>query len=543
MNILKFLNIILILCLTKNVFCQSEVELIQEGVQHLLDMMIDSDDEDSIPDHWLYSHTNSLTPITSSGRTPQVTAACAEAIVLAPGFDRHPERQERVLAAFDFIVEEADIRDSCYSLDAAWTPIYITNFLLSYLESGKVPVDRVNTLLGKIDLLNKGTLRCFNTQSPSFPGIPYTPNRNINGVRVQNGSFQTAPILLTLKRLQNANLMNSTDPATAEPIEVDQDLIDDTLLALNDQSFSSASGWDESQRIILDPFDPEITGVCASQGTIDPDSQSIVDRLAPDINVRAFAYEGQNYPKAAFLNPDGEMKNFARTFFKRATIPGAISRMPLCEAAINAWQENGNNVQSAINQFFNPVNYNELCAQLGTSGHTGIYDVAGYYIMFAHLYTSIAIEMEGTEEQRNLLVQKLIDLRDSETGRWNDVDTPFGESYGTAAAVLALLAPKTVSNRVLEHPFIRGDSNVDGTIELADSLHLLNAAFIGGEYVFYCRDASDVNDDGHIDVTDASHLLQYLFVNINVPPKAPFPEKGADPTEDILECNYYPTNL
>jgi hypothetical protein len=80
--------------------------------------------------------------------------------------------------------------------------------------------------------------------------------------------------------------------------------------------------------------------------------------------------------------------------------------------------------------------------------------------------------------------------------------------------------------------FIRGDSNDDGRVDIADARFTLNRLFLGGPPP-PCSDAADANDDGAINVSDASATLSALFVgDFSIP--APFPAAGSDRSADGL---------
>jgi hypothetical protein len=81
--------------------------------------------------------------------------------------------------------------------------------------------------------------------------------------------------------------------------------------------------------------------------------------------------------------------------------------------------------------------------------------------------------------------------------------------------------------------FLRGDANLDATIDLADAETILNASVLGSPLP--CRDAADVNDDGALDVSDVVTILQFLFSG-SPPPPLPFPDPGEDTTVDFLDC-------
>ncbi|MCA8959794.1 MAG: immunoglobulin domain-containing protein [Planctomycetes bacterium] len=82
-------------------------------------------------------------------------------------------------------------------------------------------------------------------------------------------------------------------------------------------------------------------------------------------------------------------------------------------------------------------------------------------------------------------------------------------------------------------PFLRGDSNQDGTVDLSDTIYTLAYLFQKGTLA--CEAATDVNDDGSIDITDPIVILDYFFAG-GPPPEIPFPDCGADPTLDVLTC-------
>lgn len=83
-------------------------------------------------------------------------------------------------------------------------------------------------------------------------------------------------------------------------------------------------------------------------------------------------------------------------------------------------------------------------------------------------------------------------------------------------------------------PFIRGDANRDGLVDLSDSLTTLGWLFLGDRKPS-CDDAADANDDGALAVSDAVYMLAHLFSG-GSPPPAPWPDHGDDPTPDTLGC-------
>ncbi|MGE3966492.1 MAG: dockerin type I repeat-containing protein, partial [Planctomycetota bacterium] len=77
--------------------------------------------------------------------------------------------------------------------------------------------------------------------------------------------------------------------------------------------------------------------------------------------------------------------------------------------------------------------------------------------------------------------------------------------------------------------FIRGDSNGDGAVNVADPVYALNYLFNSGPQT--CIDAMDVNDDGTVNIADGVAVLAFLFSG-GVEPESPHPACGQDPTTD-----------
>ena len=117
------------------------------------------------------------------------------------------------------------------------------------------------------------------------------------------------------------------------------------------------------------------------------------------------------------------------------------------------------------------------------------------------------------------------------------VDLPCIEDRGAGTVTFADIGPYEVELPgpcSLESPFLRGDSNGDGRLNLSDAVRILLGLF-AGEGATSCPDAEDVDDNGRVDLTDAVRLLAYLFQQ-GPAPAAPIEEAGADPTEDELDC-------
>ncbi|MGE3165636.1 MAG: hypothetical protein AB7O52_12070 [Planctomycetota bacterium] len=79
-------------------------------------------------------------------------------------------------------------------------------------------------------------------------------------------------------------------------------------------------------------------------------------------------------------------------------------------------------------------------------------------------------------------------------------------------------------------PFVRGDANGDGVLNLSDAVVLL-AYLFSGQALQNCLDAYDANDMDTVNLADSVYLLGYLFSG-GPPPPAPFPTCGPDETPE-----------
>jgi len=117
----------------------------------------------------------------------------------------------------------------------------------------------------------------------------------------------------------------------------------------------------------------------------------------------------------------------------------------------------------------------------------------------------------------------------------------FVVSYGEE---LHLPGPNLLTQVIVQGgggpPFLRGDVNQDGSIDISDPIsglvYLFPGTFGGG--ALDCDDSFDANDDGQIDLADVYSLLNYMFMGQPMP--QPFPLCGIDPTPDSLNCQLPP---
>jgi DNA-binding beta-propeller fold protein YncE len=90
-----------------------------------------------------------------------------------------------------------------------------------------------------------------------------------------------------------------------------------------------------------------------------------------------------------------------------------------------------------------------------------------------------------------------------------------------------------------DRPFIRGESNADGRLDLTDAVFTLLHLFLGGREPS-CLKSADTDDSGVVELTDAIRLLRFLFLGGGAP-EAPFPGCGGDGTPDALTCSDDPS--
>lgn len=119
----------------------------------------------------------------------------------------------------------------------------------------------------------------------------------------------------------------------------------------------------------------------------------------------------------------------------------------------------------------------------------------------------------------------------------NNVVTYMGQSFqpflGTCLVQLLSLADATP-------PFVRGDPNDDGKMDIADAVWIFNELFLG-ERATACAAASDSNGDGQRNMSDGLYVIQYEFLG-GRPPDPPFPNCSPSSSEAdrLLGCESPP---
>jgi len=152
-------------------------------------------------------------------------------------------------------------------------------------------------------------------------------------------------------------------------------------------------------------------------------------------------------------------------------------------------------------------------------------------------WTNGALDYSALEIERDGL---LIATMSGSATSMSDTGVPDGNyTYSVRALRMGLVSPDQDCIAFVGPPpppqFLRGDSNVDGAVNIADAIETLNGLFVNGIPLSTCADAQDANDDGVVNIADAIFTLGFLFI-MGPPPPPPFPIAGSDPTADSLDC-------
>ena len=101
---------------------------------------------------------------------------------------------------------------------------------------------------------------------------------------------------------------------------------------------------------------------------------------------------------------------------------------------------------------------------------------------------------------------------------------PVRRLFSLALLAIAALLPLELK---AQHSFMRGDANVDASVDLSDGVLILQYLFQGGRQLD-CLDSGDADDSGSLDLSDAVYDFNYLFLG-GRPPPAPTPRAAEHP--------------
>lgn len=125
--------------------------------------------------------------------------------------------------------------------------------------------------------------------------------------------------------------------------------------------------------------------------------------------------------------------------------------------------------------------------------------------------TSFPVPLDGTSALQ----------KDHATGVWGTGPNSPTNYAGATGNVDAGGPPPPASGEM-----VRGDTNADGTVTIADAIAALGYLFQGVQVD--CISALDIDASGGVDIGDAIQLLGYLFSG-GAAPQPPFPSCGPDP--------------
>jgi len=423
---------------------QSITEMVNDGANWLL--------ANRTGDHW----TTSFSLATGTHGTVAVTAICAEALLLSPGYVTNPDQKSAVEDATKFILTTS-VGPSCVGgFDPEpFAALFALRFLLRLESEGQLnqfPTIFADDITSRIEELKSMVNSCLGTGAGSLPGetCPNTPfgYPYMSGFFSKPASFLIAPAAITMA---DANALgHSVDMAALFRG------LDTIACQRTDSGLHAGAYVYQSTRVLA--------GSCATP---------------PEMTVGEFEFQ-----------------------CKLFTIPGSLSRMGASEHALSAWNHPNANMtrfKAAVAWFFrndftfngdgvtepdDPTDksaYGWLLSQKGRNGHLGDYNIADWFLSYAFYFTSLAIEKlskdpppEGCSEcpeWRATIVNRLRNLREVGQDTWNDWcptpaeagdpqcdSNPAHRTYSTAMAILTLLAPTYLSGIPL------GDPNSPGSV-------------------------------------------------------------------------------
>ena len=109
---------------------------------------------------------------------------------------------------------------------------------------------------------------------------------------------------------------------------------------------------------------------------------------------------------------------------------------------------------------------------------------------------------------------------------WGNVCTSENQLFSAGAAIFPAFVDGAITFVPVDPvPFLRGDCNADGSIDIDDAMRILSWLFLGTSSL-PCPLACDLNGDGAApNIADAVYLFTYLF-SAGASPALPFPNCG-----------------
>lgn len=223
-----------------------------------------------------------------------------------------------------------------------------------------------------------------------------------------------------------------------------------------------------------------------------------------------------NEPLALYINHEGELRNWLRLKLRQPG-PNLFSIGALVQV------EHGTVIQR---QMMKAGNGYKSSSELVL--HFGLDDVTSVDRILVRWPDAKLSVLENIDANQELVIDRSI------TGAQLDCDRNFIADSEQIAANPGLDGNGDGLIDSCSSEFIRGDANLDNSVDLADAISVLSHLF--GSNQLSCHDACDANDDGSVDISDPITLLDYLFGGLSAL-APPFDICGGDPTLDSQRCS------
>jgi hypothetical protein len=167
----------------------------------------------------------------------------------------------------------------------------------------------------------------------------------------------------------------------------------------------------------------------------------------------------------------------------------------------------------------------------GTTEKGKVIDLLYFWMSLRQVNNRGQIAFDGSK----VLLEQLLVADDSVDFEGGNGDGNILNGTNRQEYILAGFQDKDDEWGLFHTPFVRGDVDRDGSLDLSDAVILLSYLFLGGADGYRCPVAMDVDDNEEIDLTDAINLLSYQFLG-GAQPQPPFPGCGLDPTPGLFWC-------